>query len=626
MGRRFLRIAVATATLWVFASPASADRVLRVGTYHGIRGEFSDIQAAVDAARANDWILIAPGNYHERRTLKPVGAHGDDRAGAGILIQKAGLWLRGMNRNTVWVDGTKAGSSRCSSADSAQDLGPNDSSGNPGGRNGILVYKAPGVIVENLSVCNFLHGDLGGGNQVWWDGGASTGTQSSLGVWWGSYLAATSSYFKDASSPSAGYGIYSSNTRGPGYGLFAQDYASNMNDSAYYVGACPDCNVTLDHVHGENAPQGYSGTNSGGHLVIENSEFDNNETGFATGDLNNDDAPGPQDGTCPGSAVNPQAPKNIQRTHVCWVFINNYVHDNNNPNVPSLGVAGAAPVGTGITIYGGRHDVFTQNRIVNNGAWGIIFVPFPDTTQPPPEAHCNGGADLSTPGSPLCYYDNWGSEVANNTFANNGFFGNPSNGDIAEDSQSGGPGGPNYNPDSNCFHDNVDTGGPLTSAPANIDSYSQCGQTYTPSTDPSFTGQIVCASSLLIDCPASPAANYTKPTDIQLKMPPPQQTMPNPCAGAPANPWCSGQVTSVKACVSGRALRVWAPLAPRQRLIRFSGRISGAPGAVVRGHRLVLTVQLARRARGPFRVIFTERIVVKRHIELFSFTRLYHSC
>src|SRR5205807_3807471 len=155
----------------------------------------------------------------------------------------------------------------------------------------------PRVIVENLSVCNFLDGDLGGGNEIWWDAGQSTGTQSSLGVWWGSYLTATSSFFKDPSSPSASYGIYSSNTKAPGSGEFAHDYASNMNDSAYYVGACPDCNVTLDNVHGENAPQGYSGTNSGGHIVIKNSEFNNNETGFATGDLNNDDAPGPQDGT-----------------------------------------------------------------------------------------------------------------------------------------------------------------------------------------------------------------------------------------------------------------------------------------------------------------------------------------
>jgi hypothetical protein len=626
MRGRFLGIAIAVAAIGAAAPAASADRVLRVGTYKGVPGEFRDIQAAVNAAKPNDWILIGPGDYHERRTLKPSGAKGDDRAGAGILIQKAGLWLRGMNRNTVWVDGTKPGSRRCSSAESAQDLGPKDSAGNPGGRNGILIYKARGVIVDNLSACNFVNGDLGGGNQIWWDGGASTGTQTSLGVWWGSFLTATSSYFKDDSSPSASYGIYSSNTKSPGYGLFAHDYASNMNDSAYYVGACPDCNVTLDDVHGENAPQGYSGTNSGGHLVIENSEFDNNETGFATGDLNNDDAPGPQEGTCPGDAVNPKAPKNIQRTHVCWVFTHNYVHDNNNPNVPSQGVAGAAPVGTGITIYGGRHDVFTNNRIDNNGAWGIAFVPFPDTSQPPPVAHCTGGADLSTPGSPLCYYDDWGSEFANNTFTNDGFFGNPSNGDIAEISQSGGPGGPNYNPDSNCFHDNVDTAGPVTSAPANIDSYSQCGQTYTPSTDPVFTGQIVCASSLLIDCPSSPAANYKKATGVVLKMPQPQRTMRNPCAGVPADPWCSGQVAKVKACVRARTLRVSAPLAPRQRLVLFTARVAGARGARVLARGRTVIVSFNRRPSGRFRVLFLERIAVARHLESFRFTRVYRGC
>jgi hypothetical protein len=608
-------------TLALTAAPAAADRVLRVGTYHGIPGQFRDVEAAVKAAAPNDWILIAPGDYHEAQTLKPAGAQGDDRAGAGVLITKPGLWLRGMNRNTVWIDGTRPGSSRCSNADSAQVFGPTAPSGSPGGRNGILIYKAKGVVVENLSVCNFLNGDLGGGNQIWWDGGASTGTQTSLGTWWGSYLTATSSYYKDANTASAGYGIYSSNTQAPGYGVFAHDYASNMNDSAYYVGACPDCQVTLDDVHGENAPQGYSGTNSGGHVVVENSEFDHNETGFATGDLNNDDAPGPQDGTCPGNAVNPQAPPHIQRTHVCWVFVHNYVHDNNNPNVPSQGVAGAAPVGTGITIYGGRHDVFTQNRITDNGAWGIIFVPFPDTSNPPPVAHCNGGADLSTPGQPFCYYDNWGSEFANNTFSGNGFFGNPSNGDIAEDSQSGGPAGPNYNPDSNCFHDNVDTGGTLTTAPANLDSYDHCGQTYTPSSDPTFTTQIACASSLIASCPAGPGISYPKPTTISLKLPPAQRTMPNPCAGVPADPWCSGQVTRVKRCVR-RSFTVSAPLAPRERLVRFA--VAGKVSHRSAGRRLTITLTAAPHAR--VRITFKVTVAVGRRRESFTFTRVYRTC
>jgi hypothetical protein len=609
-------------TVAVLAPGANADRVLRVGTWHGIPGQFRDVQPAVSAAAPNDWILIAPGDYHEANTLKIPGALGDDRAGAGVLIRKAGLWLRGMNRNKVWIDGTKPGSKRCSNADSAQDLGPKDSSGSPGGRNGILIYKAPGVIVENLSVCNFVNGDHGGGNEIWWDGGGASGKQTSLGVWWGSYLTATSSYFKDQSSPSAGYGIYSSNTKAPGYGIFAHDYASNMNDSAYYVGACPDCEVTLDDVHGENAPQGYSGTNSGGHIVIENSEFDNNETGFATGDLNNDDAPGPQDGTCPGNAVNPHAPAGIQRTHVCWVFTGNYVHDNNNPNVPSQGIAGAAPVGTGITIYGGRHDVFTHNRFVHNGAWGIAFVPFPDTEQPPAVSHCEGGADLSTPASPFCYYDDWGSEFAGNTFTGNGFFGNPSNGDIAEVSQAGGPAGPNYNPDSNCFHDNSDTSGTLTSDPSNIDSHNQCGTTYPPANDPAFTAQVSCDSGLLASCPSNGAANYPKPTQVVLHMPPAQRTMPNPCAGVPADPWCSGAVTQVKACVRSGSVTVRAPLAPGERLLRFfpSGRIRWWGS----GHAATITLRL--RPHQTFRLTFHETVLVKRHRESFRFTNVYRAC
>jgi hypothetical protein len=619
MGSRIPALATALVCSAVFTSVASAARVLRVGSRHGIRGQFKSIQAAIDAAKPGDWILLGPGDYHPGRTRIPSGAQGDDRAGAGILIQKRGLWLRGMDRNRVWIDGTKPGSRRCATSESSQDLGPKDSKGKPGGRNGILIFKARGVIVENLSVCNFLNGDRGGGNQIWWDGGASSGIQSNMGNWWGSYLTATSSYFKDDNSPSAGYGIYSSNTKGPGQGKLAYDFASNMNDSAYYVGACPDCKMTLDHVHGEVAPQGYSGTNSGGHVLIENSEFAKNSTGFATGDLNNDDAPSPQDGTCPGNAVNPGVPPNIQRTHVCWVFKNNYVHDNNNANVPSSGIAGLAVPGTGITIYGGRHDVFTGNRIVNNGAWGIVFVPFPDTEQPPPVSHCQGGTDLSTPGSPLCWYDDWGSEFANNSFTHNGFFGNPSNGDIAEISQEG----PNYNPDSNCFHGNSDTAGAVSSDPANIDSRSQCGKTYPPANDGAFTEQIACASGALFSCPPGAGGHYPKPTSVNLHLPPAQQSMGNPCKGVPADPWCSGQVTRIRACLrGGHPFRVRALLAPREKLLRFSARFGRHRFST---HRRVLKVKLGRR-HGHLRVKFTERIRVGRAREHFTFTRIYRLC
>ena len=92
--------------------------------------------------------------------------------------------------------------------------------------------------------------------------------------------------------------MYASNTYGPG--IFNHTYANNMSDSGYYIGACPDCNSTINHGHAENNDLGYSGSNSGGHLTIKNSEFDNNEEGVATQSQNNDDAPSPQDGDLPG--------------------------------------------------------------------------------------------------------------------------------------------------------------------------------------------------------------------------------------------------------------------------------------------------------------------------------------
>src|SRR5690242_9851155 len=75
--------------------------VLLVGTFHGVPGRYRSIQAAVNAARPGDWILVAPGDYHEN--ADETGPFGNPAVGAmgGVYISKPGITLRGMNRNTV---------------------------------------------------------------------------------------------------------------------------------------------------------------------------------------------------------------------------------------------------------------------------------------------------------------------------------------------------------------------------------------------------------------------------------------------------------------------------------------------------------------------------------------------
>ena len=166
-------LACAMAMALVGAASTSA-RVLKVGTFEGKKGGFKSIENAVRRAEPGDWILIAPGDYKEKETPEPEGADG---AGAGVLVTKPGLHIRGMNRNTVMIDGTKPGTPQCSSSPADQNLGPVDAEGHPLGRNGLVVYKAEGVSVENLSACNFLTGSGGRGNQIWFNFGDGSGKQ-----------------------------------------------------------------------------------------------------------------------------------------------------------------------------------------------------------------------------------------------------------------------------------------------------------------------------------------------------------------------------------------------------------------------------------------------------------------
>src|SRR5437763_957084 len=378
---------VLTAIAAAPASPAAtspAPRVLRVGSWNGIPGSYTSIQAAVDAARPGDWILVGPGDYHESGST-------DSTHPAGVLITTPGIYLRGMDRNDVVVDGTKPGSpGPCPSGAQYQST-PST------GWSGIEVYKASDVWVQNLSVCNYLTNPKGEqGNEIWWNGGDGDPTIG-MGSYWGDYLTATSTYSNVVNPPFGDYGIFASKASGPG--VIDHSYASNMGDAGYYIGCCQtNCNAVGRDARAQYNALAYSGTDSGGSLVIEHSEFVHNKTGITSDS---------------------------------------------------------------------EHNVLHGNPA--NGEIGLIDLP-----------HDAG-----------------------------------------------------Y-----CFRGNTDPAG-LTSDPPDIQSppYNPCGQPNAGDEGP-LTAEVLCATQLLAPCPSLPAASYPRPTHVVLPPVPRQPTMPNPCAGVPANPWC----------------------------------------------------------------------------------------
>jgi hypothetical protein len=513
-------VALALAGWALAVGSTSRSTVLLVGTYHGKAGQYATIQAAVDAAQPGDWILVAPGDYHEdddahetSAAQLSTGDHG------GVVVTTSDIHIRGLDRSTVIVDGTKAGSSPCSSAASDQNLGPLVG-GKAQGRNGIVVWKANNVSIENLSVCNFQGGAGDSGNEVWWNGGDGSGKVGLTG-YSGRYLTGTTTFFSTEST-AAEYGIFSSNSQGPGH--WDQIYGSNMNDSGMYVGACLQvCDVTIDHAWMENNALGYSGTNSGGSVVIENSQFDNNEDGVDTNTQIAGDPPPPQNGACPHGGTSP-----ITHTHSCWVFMHNDVHDNNNPDVPQAGNAAAGPIGTGMTLSGGRNDTVTDNTFSNNGAWGTLFIPYPDSGTPSFHQKCGdyGGFQMGGIG---CLFEDENDRLAGNTYVHNGFFGNPTNADFGQIVvHSGLP--------SNCYADN---NGPHGSAPPHLEVLQPtCGEPSTATNlDGALVTQVECDSGLA-SCP--PGTRYPAKAKVHLEpLPRGLPTMADPCAGVPSNAWCT---------------------------------------------------------------------------------------
>ena len=58
-------------------------------------------------------------------------------------------------------------------------------------------------------------------------------------------------------------------------------YASGFNDSGVYVGGCRDCHALVQDALVERNALGWSSTNAGGHLIVEDSTFRDNSVGVA---------------------------------------------------------------------------------------------------------------------------------------------------------------------------------------------------------------------------------------------------------------------------------------------------------------------------------------------------------
>ena len=244
------------------------------------------IQAGVDAAQPGDMVLVAPGVYSE-----------------SVRVTTAGITVRGQDRNSVVLDGGFKKENT----------------------NGIAVFAADGVAIENMTARHFLL------NGFYW---------RSVWGYRGSYLTAYDN---------GDYGIYAFDS---GFGMFDHDLASGSPDSGFYIGQCHPCNALLTNDTAMNNAIGYSGTNAGGNLIIRDSEFTANMTGILPNTLDTE-ALAPQRGV---------------------LIVGNWVHSNHNRSAPAK-PGTFAGFGNGIILAGGSDNEVAYNLVEDHPYAGIASAP-----------------------------------------------------------------------------------------------------------------------------------------------------------------------------------------------------------------------------------------------------------
>jgi hypothetical protein len=424
---------------------------------------YKTIQEAVNASGKNAWVLIEPGVYPEE---------------VKITNAQKGLHLRGMDRNSVIIDG--------------------ENKVTPEGANGIEAFKANNIWIEDLTVRNFDRASANGenGNEIWWNGGDETG-KIGAHKWYGNYLTTYDTGLN------GGYGLFASNSV---TGSLENSYASGFNDSGLYIGACRDCQTRVFNVVMENNALGYSGSNSGGRLLIENSVFNNNSIGFVPNSENPSDPPPPQDGAC-NSGKNRKPTPTFTTTNIarCTIFRNNQFNDNNNINAPGNGATEAGGWGIGVELPGTYADLVEKNTISGNENVGLMGFEYPNPFPIQEDT---------------IYFALSGNRISDNTFSGNGTNERGFSGDLTLQ------GGLFTQSVNNCVSGNSFA---AATHPANIETTWGCQNNTTPNPENGFA-----AVEYLLLLQAESEARTPTPQPA----PPPQPTMPNPCQGVPYNPLC----------------------------------------------------------------------------------------
>jgi hypothetical protein len=222
---------------------------------------FSTIQAAVDAAKPGDLVLISPGIYKE-----------------SVKVDQEQIVIRGLDRNEVVVDG-------------GDEL-----------INGFEI-SANSVAIENLTVKSFRQNGIvfsGALREMKGEYGVYGSESNTLDGYRVSYV---TSYNNGL------YGIYAFASKN---GLIEHSYASGHPDSGLYVGQCRPCNVVIRASVAENNAIGYYGTNASTNVWVVESVFRGNRLGITP---NSQDAEmlSPQKGATIGANLvedndNPNAP------------------------------------------------------------------------------------------------------------------------------------------------------------------------------------------------------------------------------------------------------------------------------------------------------------------------------